>query len=112
MPIALVKVLCHPIKDTSFGILPFIEKVSITLIDDDFKQHLHNFNYPSVYDSNYISVNIDEENVSPSANKIIADTNKDILETMKEVSLIYCRTKIEKKLLSDIVEKTPIRVIH
>lgn len=111
MPIALVTIQFHPIRDDKCGTLRYIDQVKIVTIDNNLRETVKIQNFPSVYDGRFKCSLSDEEIVS-SANKVIGDINKIIEENLKNTSTIYVSTKLEKQLLMDIFDQVPIQVIY
>lgn len=111
MPLALVKVHFHSIKDEKYGDLNYISDLNITNIENNLSINTKAHKFPSIFQSQHERTNTNVDKTTISANRLIAGLNQKISEILSHSSLIYVSTKVEKELLSDFIDGIPIHVL-
>lgn len=110
MPIALVKVTHQAIKDR-VGVLDYISSIKVITIDKNHEQSEREYYFPSLIDSTCERQAYDVE-TDFTANKLINDVSSRVYLDLRRSSMIFVRTKREKKILFEINPDIPIYLIE
>lgn len=114
MPIALVKVDKQIINDPTYGKIDFINEITVSTIDNQFKRKDCDFIFPSVRTPNNGDYVFDDDAILTrhSANKLMSVVSKKVYSELCKSSLIVVQSQKDKELVREFVSDITIIIIE
>lgn len=115
MPIALVRIDKQIINDPTYGKVDFINEITVSTIDNQYKRKDCDFIFPSVRTPNnngdYV---FDDDSILTrhSANKLMSVVSKRVYSELCNSSLIVVQSQKDKELVCEFVSDIPINIIE